>query len=31
VATAALKAAVELRWTAFADESPWSTKVMGKR
>jgi hypothetical protein len=31
VAMAALKVAVELQWTASADKSPWSTKVMGKR
>jgi hypothetical protein len=31
VATAALKAVVELRWIVLADESPWSTKVTGKR
>jgi hypothetical protein len=26
-----LEAVVELRWTASASESPWSTKDMGKR
>jgi hypothetical protein len=26
-----LEAVVELHWMASAGESPWSTKVMGKR
>jgi hypothetical protein len=31
VAMAALDAAMELRWTASTSDSPWSTKVTGKR